>query len=204
MHEYGATVVVCSHHRVARSIDRLGSARLDTRCAALRPRPDEERCGGGACPLTTTVRLILAWLRAHFGSYASGSVEPAIPTLQPCQFNHSMGALDFFPLLSFLFFLLPFFLPFLPTLFYPPLRLQTRRISSATRRVPRVNKRSDSLVSRTTPPCPDSFFTLLEATHRNRATGYLFLHRYKQRYRETDRIGSVSFATRFLIAETSS
>lgn len=119
---------------------RLGSARHTVRRSAAQTRRGEMRRG----------RLPSHDYRTTDPSVAARAFrlvrERAIPTLRA----DSTWALDFF---SLLFFPPPFF--FLSLLFFTlffTLLSETCRISSATRRVPRVNKRSDSLVSRTTPP----------------------------------------------------
>ena len=121
--EYGATVVVCSHHRVARSIDRLGSARLGSTHGAPLCGPDKTRreMRRGRLPSTDyTVRLILL-SAARALRLVRSRLRPTGYIYQhhstPYQFNHSMGlGLPLF----FLFFFFCFF-TFFP-LFEPPAR----------------------------------------------------------------------------------
>ena len=109
---------------------RLGSARHTVRRSAAQTRRGE-RCGGGACPLQTTpYDWSYCRLRAHFGSYARGSVQPAISTnTTPLHTNSTIRwALDF------LFFFFFFFFVSLPFSLFLNLQRETCRISSATRR----------------------------------------------------------------------
>lgn len=141
---------------------RLGSARHTVRRSAAQTRRGEMRRGRlpshdyrttDPSVAARALRLVRERLRPTSYTYAS------------CRFHGGLGLL-FSPFLSSFFFILSLFVFF--TLFFTLLS-ETCRISSATRRVPRVNKRSDSLVSRTTPPILFS----LSSKATNRATiGY--------------------------------
>lgn len=174
---------------------RLGSARHTVRRSAAQTRRGEMRRGRlPSHDYRTTDPSVR--LRAHFGSYASGSVQAAIPTLQPCQFNHSMGALDFFPLLSFLLFPLPFF----PSFFHPPFFLPSsppRDLSYFFGNAPRSTSKQTIRLARFAHDSSSPrffFYSKLQATHSDRATGYLFLDRFNKDIAK--RIESVLFRSR--------
>lgn len=123
---------------------RLGSARHTVRRSAAQTRRGEMR--RGRLP-SHDYRTTDPSVAARAFRLVRERLRPTSYTYASCRFDGGLGLL-FSPFLSSSFFFLSllFF-----TLFFTLLS-ETCRISSATRRVPRVNKRSDSLVSRTTPP----------------------------------------------------